>query len=341
VKARRILSLCFIAAGAACPQAAPRQVTADKQSASVYRIQGKIQRQTPTTSAASVMVRLLPRVLNARQPLSPSAGGSAMAGPDGSFELRNVSSGSYYLAAMRMAGRVETIGRIAVDVKDSDLRDVILPVADALVVTGTVQVEGNRRASLGHGRIVLRPAASPLLEASSAAVNTDRNFKIEGVVPEKYLILFTGFPDNFYPKSARMGDSELLDQGLDLTGAPQPVTLAVTLSTNGAAVLGTLNDGGKPVRGAWLVLVPDPYRPESLYRVKTGQSDRNGRCTIEGLVPGDYRVYALGSLEPDMLLDPGTVLKPLEESAGRVSVSEGSRVHVEMTVLRPEGIRPR
>jgi hypothetical protein len=50
-------------------------------------------------------------------------------------------------------------------------------------------------------------------------------------------------------------------------------------------------------------------------------------------------VYALGWLEPDVLLDPGTALKPLEENAGRVSVGEGGRVHVEMTVLRPEGSR--
>lgn len=124
-----------------------------------------------------------------------------MAAPDGSFELRNIPSGAYYLTALRTRGRVETIGRIAVEVAGADLKDVSLPVTDPVAVSGNVRVEGLPRVDLGGGKVILRPAADLATFLHEAALNSAGRFTIDSVLPGEYSISFSGLPGTAYPKS--------------------------------------------------------------------------------------------------------------------------------------------
>jgi len=151
---------------------------------------------------------------------------------------------------------------------------------------------------------------------------------------DRYHLMFSSLPDDAYVRSVRIGNQEVADKGLDLTEAPSAVQVEVVLSTKSATVEGRVTDDEKPAPGKYVVLMPDPPRPEQQYLIKFGSSDQNGRLTIKGIAPGDYKLYAFEELEFDTQ-EPES-LKPFESKAVKLTVREGDRTQVELALLKPE-----
>ena len=97
----------------------------------VYRIQGKVTGFSPGSSPSDLTLMLTPR--DARGPSEMSAvlakaelvGGVRGVGADGSFELRNIEPGAYFLTAMRILRRTDAFGRVPVDVVRGDVSGVV------------------------------------------------------------------------------------------------------------------------------------------------------------------------------------------------------------------------
>jgi protocatechuate 3,4-dioxygenase beta subunit len=86
---------------------------------------------------------------------------------------------------------------------------------------------------------------------------------------------------------------------------------------------------GEPVPDAIISLLPDPPRREQYALRGTCVADARGTCTLRGVAPGDYHVFAVTKDSGRDLRDPDT-FKDLEKQSKAVRVAEGDRLRVEL-----------
>jgi hypothetical protein len=304
----------------------------------VYRVEGKIAGATPA-QFRNLRLTLTPRKRDEAVMFFGSAGGRVK--PDGSFEITNVQPGSYHLVALlRTDGRPYPAGRVPVDVIDSTVRGLLLRLIEPLEITGAVRVEGQEKVTLDGTRISLRPAEGISFGVRSVSVNADGTFKMAKVPPDKYYLYLYRFPEGTYVRSVRMGNQEVLEKGLDLSQGVSGAAIEVILSTKAATVEGLVREDDEPAPGSWVMLIPDPTRPEQRYLSKSATADQNGRFSIKGVAPGDYKLYAWQEPQYEVVREPEAV-KPFEHKAVKITVRENSREQAELTVLKPEDARRR
>ena len=213
---------------------------------------------------------------------------------------------------------------------------VVVPLGGTLELSGTVRVEGLEKASLGPVPVLLTPlAGDPILGTSQARLDAGGSFRFDGVLPGKYLIAFEDrLLRDYYVKSVRLGDREVVDKGLDLTQIRPGAAIDVLLSRQGASIAGIVRDGGTPAPGRPVTLAPDPPRAELSLRVRSTASDEKGRFNITGVAPGTYRLYAWVEPVTDVLADP-EFLKRFEAQATPVTVREGESAQLDTTLIKP------
>jgi protocatechuate 3,4-dioxygenase beta subunit len=337
------------AAGAAPVQVFPGQEMAGVNIAlrkgRLYQVQGKVTGVT-AQDAAGVRVNLVPRESGA--PSMFMGGGTAGAvRQDGSFQVARVQPGSYYLIAQRMGGGgrggmggpgAGPVGRTTVDVGSSDVTNVVVSMVDPVPVTGTVKVEGQQTQSTQSQTmsLSLTPVEYiPGLPGGGATARVSQGaFKMAAVTPDNYYVNFGGLPQGSYVKSVGMNGQEVIEKGIDLTNARGAVILDITLSTNGGSVEGTVVEDGKAAPGSYIMLLADPIRPGQPYLNRASTSDQDGKFTITGLAPGDYKLYAFEESQPEIAQDL-TLIKPFESKAVKVKVSESSTERAELKVQKP------
>lgn len=229
----------------------------------------------------------------------------------------------------------QSLGRVPVDVTTGDVTGVMLAIAPPLELQGIVRAEEPEKLNPRGGRIVLSSTSDELRGRLAAAVGPDHSFKMPRVAPDKYFISGSGFSEDAYIKSARMGSQDLLSTGLDLIGVRSASPIEVTLSTMSAFVDGTALDDGQAAANRVVTLVPDPPRIERSAWLKSTRSNAEGKFTITGIAPGRYRLYAWDEPQADLLSDPG-FLKSFENKAVALTVQEGERKEAVVPVSKVE-----
>ncbi len=253
---------------------------------------------------------------------------------DGSFEVRHVPPGSYDLKAfMEYEGSVAT-ARQLLDVDISNIQSIELTLRPAVEVAGRIQLEGQGKArSWEQFSPALIPLEDPVTTGDSGDVSMrpDGSFRIHNVVPGDYRLSFLPLPDDFFVKSARQGNVDVLEKGLSVSGAAG--SLELVMSANGARIEGTVVDDQKnPVSGATVALVPEPQLRERSDLFKSANTDQYGAFLFRCVAPGDYKLFAWESVEADSYRDPA-FLDPYEKQGLAVSVHEKSREQVQLALI--------
>jgi len=352
--------------GAATLKVGPGQelsgMTITLQKGCLFQVRGTVVTSSPDVTLADVNLQLMPRsptsiataTSSALNRQAPRSGSTARAlAPDGTFDLGNVRPGSYYLAAV-LRGNVGMkivvsrqsdisnaevnglvlLGRIPVDVADADVTGIVLHVGQPLQVTGTLKMEGQDEPDFTGVQIQLRLLDSRVGNLSRSTVSAENTFTLKDASRATHAIIVSGLRDAAYVKSIRLGSQEPISSGLDLTNMEAVPPLEILISPNGATVEGTADqDDDKPAPGAWVALIPDPARPESIARVKSSSTDLRGKFRFSGVPPGEYRLYAFAEPQPSALAD-WDFFKPFESNAVKLSIREGERKQVDLTVLR-------
>jgi hypothetical protein len=187
---------------------------------------------------------------------------------------------------------------------------------------------------------MLRPAEGIGFGMQNAMVKEDGTFRMDGVMPDRYSIGTYNLPEGTYLKSVRFGNQDSPDKSVDLSQAQGTASIELVLSPNAGTVEGLVTDDEKPAQGISVLLAPDPPIADDPSQTKWANTDQNGRFSIKGVAPGDYKLYASAESLTDVLQDPDA-LKPFEEKAVKVTVSEKGREQKELTVLKPEDARPK
>src|SRR5215467_7922726 len=137
---------------------------------------------------------------------------------------------------------------------------------------------------------------------------------------------------NAYVKSIRLGNSDVLADGMHLWG-PTQASLEVVIGLNGAQMEGTVVDNRRePAANITIVAVPDGSNKgrTDLYRATT--SDRRGNFALQGLAPGDYTFYAWDDVERGAWESP-EFLRAFEGRGRFVRLREGKNDTLELNVL--------
>ncbi len=255
----------------------------------------------------------------------------------GNFEIRGVRPGAYWLVASTFGPPLST--RQAITVGDSDLEGVSVTLAPAMQLTGQFKVEGDQTVDFEKLNISLRTRDFAAMYGGPMPMgrgSEDGSFLVINVGQEKYDVFVTGMPDGFYLKSVRAGDQEVRDAGLDMTsGAAASVT--ITISAGAGQIDGSVqNDQQQAAGGALVVLIPnDSKRRERRDAYHTATTDQNGRFSLKGVEPGEYKLYAWGDLESGAYMDPD-VVKPFESQAVDMSIHENGRESAQLKLIPAE-----
>ena len=137
-----------------------------------------------------------------------------------------------------------------------------------------------------------------------------------------------------YVKSMRLGDVDVFTGGLRLERQPD-MPLDIVIGANPGSLQGqVLNDRREPSVGAVItVFANEPadrlYRTD-MYRVSS--TDTAGRFQLQGLRPGDYRVFAWENIEKGTWID-STFLRQYEERGVTVHIDEGQSLTGNLAVI--------
>jgi hypothetical protein len=283
----------------------------------------------------------------------------------GAFEFRNVAPGTYDLiATLNAFGRgaqligtplgnaaglnVVTAGvgrggripgapimgaRTQLDVNSADIEGISLLLDTGLNVNGRIGIEGQPASNLTSVRIqLLTDPVLPSLAIPAVNPGEDGSFSISGVISGTYRLSVLALPRNTYVKSARLGGVDILNGGLRIDSTPNG-SLDIILGISPGTVDATVMDEKQmPVPAVTVALVPTGGQEKRYDVYRSATSDASGRIHLEGVVPGDYRVYAWESVENGAWTDPD-FLRNYQSNGVSVHVSEGGLAAVDVRLI--------
>jgi hypothetical protein len=296
------------------------------------RVKGRVNGIAGNSARRNLMVMLLPRDNTGM--MIPRV--MRAVDPQGNFQLRGVTPGSYTLRADLQNDNARFSGRMPLEVGNSNIEGVELNLLPPLELKGRVVVEANGDLAGTRLNIMLQPKVNgPMMGNSRAQMQDDLSFQMNNVGLDAYDVTVAGLPDGFYLKSVRLGQQDVTETGVDFSQGVGG-ELTVTVNPNGGQIDGTVqNEKGEPAASSTITLIPDAEHRELSWMYKTGNTDQNGHFTMKGLRPGKYTVYAWEDIETGAYMDPD-FMKPHESAGEKVEIAEGAHSTVQVKSVAAE-----
>jgi len=331
-----------------------------------YRIRGKAvdaaSGKPPTSAGVSISPRQETGAAGSLIVSAPTSATVNYNNASGTFEIRNVLPGAYWLRAssstdmnepinLNVAGTARTAmelldsvmmnssryAQIPIEVSGSDIEGVELRLTAGLSIPMRLRIEGQELSSftgLDRIRVNLRPAnaGSTYSNAYQAvSFNAEGTAVLGSVSPGEYRIQVSAPSPDMYLKEATFERTDVLNRPWEITNQTSG-TLNIVFSNKGGQIEGNLVDAqSQPVRGSQVILIPDldRDRPE-LY--KTATTDQNGHFTMRGITPGGYRAYAWEAIEANAWYDR-EVLAQYEAQGKPIRILESSKEPADLKLI--------
>jgi hypothetical protein len=271
----------------------------------------------------------------------------------GVFEAKDLISGTYRVDAVlpRPQGAATppvgaALGGIApqssfqiLEVRNADVQDLVLRVPANGRVAGKVVVSDGKPLPVAERilsiplQLMLRPLG-PLQPAPTVtAVSVqDGTFQVDSVLEGKYRYSIGPLRDNHYVSEARLDGVRVTNGILDISKTAQS-DLIFTLSPGGEIQGAVVDKQSKPVQQAQGIVLPDPL-PEIISFYADVEANAAGRFTVNGIPPGNYKVYVWDGIAPAQFFDR-ELLARSGHLASPVRVERGSAVSVSVQVIAP------
>jgi hypothetical protein len=299
-----------------------------------FRVRGRVI-DSSGEAASSTQVMLTPR--NSKLAFSMdymafvSPGGN---GPkDGKFEIRGVLPGSYVLNATEW-GESPQSGRTDVEVGGANVEDVVVNLGGGKEVTGVLRFEGNTTKPKKM-QIFAMPVSSGGTNffggTGDGSVKDDGSFTLKNVLGDDYRVMVNPLEPGMFVKSIKYGNDDVLESGLNPSRG-KGGTLEIVVSSNGAAVSGTVNNDNNPSSGVTVIMVPENVTKFAGQDHSTANTDQYGKFQFQGLRPGKYKLYALEDVDQGDIGDPD-FMKKYEDSATSINVTEGAKVTQDLKLI--------
>jgi protocatechuate 3,4-dioxygenase beta subunit len=253
---------------------------------------------------------------------------------DASFEIPDVSPGSYLLTALWFDEGKTYEARVSVDVGNADVEGVAVTVAQGANINGRIIWDGRPALEKDELTVFASAVDSNLVFGyDGARVNQANSFTLTNIGEGTYRADVGGQSKDCYLKDVQYGGSGALEDGFTV-GRGSPASLEITISPRGARVQGTVSDeGGLPAVGVWVALVPDAAHRAQHRLYKTQTTDQYGHFDLRGVPPGEYTLFSWEEMESNAWEDP-EFLKPFEDQGEKISVQEGNTKSVALTAIK-------
>src|SRR5688572_20603508 len=316
------------------------------------KVRGLVVNATTGVPAGAALVRLIPREPPGQTLTIPAA----TAGTEGSFEVAGVLPIAYSVIVSVTGATADPrqatahSGYAVIDAGRSDVNGLKLVAAPGVDVPWRASFdEGMDDAAISRLRITLvrdpdiigpRPVGGVIsagwtgipdgfLTPPSQPVPSG-GFALRGVAFGDYRVSVAGLPPGAYLKSVRLGNRDVLRDGVSILGQIDS-PLEIILGKTGGQVEGrVVNRGKEPERNVPVVLVPVNRTRRDLYQKKS--TDLNGRYRFDGVMPGQYKVFAWEDVLSGAWHDM-EFLRTYENRGVTVDVAVGSPATAEVEVI--------
>jgi 5-hydroxyisourate hydrolase-like protein (transthyretin family) len=305
------------------------------QTQRVLTIRGRVLDSATGQPPRGLNMTLLPRDTSLQR-LGLNSDSSGYDSAKGTFEIRDVVPGTYWLQAQ--AGGIGNNGArlgttMMLDVA-RDLEGLVLNLSAGIPVSGRLRVEGQALSAspMPTPRVSLRPTRPYALTSPSVLVTADGSFTLQNVFVGEYAIVVTPMPTGYFLKEARIGQVDVLGRPWVIEETSVRDSLEVVLGSNAGNIEGKVVDSrSQPAAGIQAVLVPDEsrFRNELFINAVT---DQEGRFALRGVAPGTYRLFAWEYVEANSFFDP-EVLRRYEQQGVPVRVREGETAVLEVKII--------
>ena len=288
----------------------------------------------------------------------------------GTFEFHYVAPKTYYAFAYVENLKPSLFGRTRFEVGGQDIGNLTIRVKPGFALKGRIVMEGDAPPQIGRAptSVVLQPEPpsnsgtfpgyiepdfSPLhpnsilrslpmppgppspyilsIPRMEATFEDGGAFHFQNVMPWDYTIGAETELPNAFVKSVRLGNVDVLKEGIHLD-APPHEDLEIIISSGAGSLSGRVIGESSPVTdGFKVVLVPGDIHRRELYR--TVWTDKSGRYRMEHIAPGDYTLYCWDFVRDNAWTD-ANFLRLYEGKGTPVHVAERSAQALEIHLIR-------
>jgi hypothetical protein len=245
----------------------------------------------------------------------------------GEFQIPNVLPGSYELVATALAEGRSYFGKVAVVVGAAPPEPIVLALAPAPAINGSISIEGetantppnNVHVMMNPLEVQMRMGPQPQSELQS-----DGTFLFNSVMPGRWRIFVNGVPG--YVKSVKLGDREVSPWDFEIGSSS--VQLKVVVGTRYTPVDVVLAGvaGSEPISAILWQAGGDPGFQQNIGMIS--QSPR----TIS-VPPGRYYVCAFAVAQPWMVMQNAALRRALEGRCQTVDAPEGGSARVQVPLI--------
>lgn len=254
----------------------------------------------------------------------------------GSFDIAGAASGAYQIFVTRYGESLAGLNGIAqIEISDRDINNLPIAIGPEFDLPGRFVMEDGSRSYPRIANLSRYPQRVGTMRGGfsyNPPPNEDGSFTLQGVTPGDFRVTLSNLPAGGYIKSMRLGNADVLNDGLHLTGPPQS-QLEIVIGSNAGTITGTVTDSlQKALPGRTVVLVPDVRLRQRSDLFKVATADAAGRFEIKGITPGEYKLFAWDTVEPGAWQDPAFIAG--YETAGRPThIYEGTGENIQLQVI--------
>ena len=136
-----------------------------------------------------------------------------------------------------------------------------------------------------------------------------------------------------YVKSIRLGVDDVLNSGAHISGPPTS-ELQIVVGVNGGVLEGRVaDDQQRPAINAMVVLVPAPFLRNRFDLYKAVATDTAGHFRLQGIAPGDYKIFAWHYVEDGLWCEP-EFIRGYEGRGKTVRIEEGNNGSIDVSLIR-------
>jgi len=250
----------------------------------------------------------------------------------GQFSIAQVSPGSYILTATSH----EVSSHTSVEVGNARVVDVRVSIPSPVEIRAHVSLDAKAAASgidMSDLLFAFRwDSDVPGLPEVTYGPGTDNPFTIH-LAPADYRMRAVVIPPNAYVQSIRMGNIDILNEGLHLDSSVQ-APLEIVVATDMGTLDGVVGNGLKhPEPNVVVALVPaggQQRRRFDLYQ--NVRTDQEGRFQFEHVPPGDYFIYSWEAVEPTAWMN-SNFMREYEGLGKPVHIDAGSRQTIQVEAI--------
>jgi hypothetical protein len=255
---------------------------------------------------------------------------AAVKNEDGTFDMDQVTSGSYEIIAIEFGRDTPRMIHRPVEVGGADVDGVDLAFEPGVTISGHLRWEDKAAAPNVPLQVSLEQDGDIFGMHPTAEVQPDGSFELKNVSVDSYWVNVTGPARDAYLKTARYGSSDAL--GNFRVNSGSDATLDLVGSTRGAHIQGVvMNSDPVTVSEVWVTLVPEDRAQKRLFQ--STRSRANGEYEFRGVAPGSYTLFSWDNVEEHEWDDP-EFLKPFKSQGVSIRVTEGETKTTDLSLIR-------